>query len=252
MHIHIDRYAYLNTCIHRWDPRLKIVSLFALLIAFSFVDQLKLLPLIFLIALAYLSAARLPVRHVIKVIKYPALLLLLVAVLLTVSAGGGTICTWWRIKIFAQGVRLGSVIVMRSLSQFLLALVIFETTPFPYTIKALYLLHLPEKLVAIAFFSLRFIYVYLEQMRKMRIAVKLRGASDLMRWRTFAVGAGVIGSLLIRSFEQAEHINRAMVLRGYCGKLRIQHHFCCVAADYIKSGVTLTLALLVMAAEVGL
>jgi cobalt/nickel transport system permease protein len=81
-------------------------------------------------------------------------------------------------------------------------------------------LRLPQLLVQIATFMLRYMDVILDEMRRMRIARESRGfvARDLRHVPVLAKSAG---ALFIRSYERGERVHLAMLSRGYSGSMPI-------------------------------
>lgn len=79
-------------------------------------------------------------------------------------------------------------------------------------------LRLPEQLVQIMGFMIRYLDVVTEEMRRMRIARESRGfrATSIKDWPVVARSAG---ALFIRSYERGERVHLAMVSRGYTGTL---------------------------------
>ena len=47
MNLWIDEYAHLDSPLHRWNPRGKLLGLFALIFAFSLVSDVRFLPVMF-------------------------------------------------------------------------------------------------------------------------------------------------------------------------------------------------------------
>lgn len=79
-------------------------------------------------------------------------------------------------------------------------------------------LRLPDQLVQIMGFMIRYLDVVTDEMRRMRIARQARGfrATSLRHWPVVARSAG---ALFIRSYERGERVHLAMVSRGYTGKM---------------------------------
>ena len=100
-----------------------------------------------------------------------------------------------------------------------------STSTFILIASALRELKVPEKLVSMILFTYRYIFVYLDDLRKMRTSLKLRGFKNRNSMRSLKSSTSLIGSLLIRSFEQTERIYNAMILRGYTGKIYYNSEF---------------------------
>ncbi len=79
-------------------------------------------------------------------------------------------------------------------------------------------LHVPNQLVQIAGFMMRYLEVVSGEMRRMRIAREARGfqARSPRHWPVVARSAG---ALFIRSYERGERVHLAMVARGYTGHI---------------------------------
>jgi len=79
-------------------------------------------------------------------------------------------------------------------------------------------LRLPNQLVQIMGFMIRYLDVVTDEMHRMRVARESRGfrARSIRQWPVVARSAGV---LFIRSYERGERVHLAMMSRGYTGKL---------------------------------
>ena len=79
-------------------------------------------------------------------------------------------------------------------------------------------LGVPDQLVQIMGFMIRYLDVVGDEMRRMRVARESRGfrATTLRHWPVVARSAG---ALFIRSYERGERVHLAMVSRGYTGTL---------------------------------
>lgn len=79
-------------------------------------------------------------------------------------------------------------------------------------------LRLPNQLVQIMGFMIRYLDVVTDEMRRMRVARESRGfrARSIKQWPIVARSAG---ALFIRSYERGERVHLAMMSRGYTGKL---------------------------------
>ena len=79
-------------------------------------------------------------------------------------------------------------------------------------------LRLPNLLVQIMGFMVRYLDVVTSEMHRMKIARESRGftASNPRHWPVLARSAG---ALFIRSFERGERVHLAMLSRGYTGRM---------------------------------
>ncbi len=98
------------------------------------------------------------------------------------------------------------------------SIVLAATTTVEDLLLGLQRLRLPEVLVQIAAFMVRYLAVITDQARRMQIARISRGHDPRFLWQA-AVFARTLGALFIRSFERGERVYLAMISRGYTGKL---------------------------------
>lgn len=99
------------------------------------------------------------------------------------------------------------------------AAVLLGATTEPHElVRALDKLRLPQPLVQIAAFMLRYLEVILAELDRMRIARESRGftARSIRHW---PVLAATLGALFIRSYERGERVHLAMLSRGYTGRM---------------------------------
>ena len=77
---------------------------------------------------------------------------------------------------------------------------------------------MPELLVQIASFMLRYMHVVSDEMKRMKLARESRGftATGIRSWPIIAQSGG---ALFIRSYERGERVHLAMLSRGYTGRL---------------------------------
>jgi cobalt/nickel transport system permease protein len=239
MHIELDKYAHLDSMIHNWDIRFKIVSLIILIFAFSFIKEIVLIPFILILSITLVFLSQIPFFYVIKRLKYILLFLIIMVLVLSISSGGTVLYSFYIFSVYKEGFWLGFIIFFRTVTILMVFFIVLESAPFHRTIIALYSLKIPEKLISIIYFTYRYIYVYFEAYRKMKIALQIRGMNNRLIFFHFKTQSGIIGSMLIRSFEQAERIYSAMILRGYRGKFMINSKFSSCRQDYIKTFIIL-------------
>lgn len=108
-------------------------------------------------------------------------------------------------------------------------------------------LHLPQPLVQIMSFMIRYLEVVTGELNRMRIARASRGfqARSLRQWP--ALGA-TLGALFIRSYERGERVHLAMLSRGYAGRMPTLHVLTATRAQWVLSGILPAVAVTVCAA----
>lgn len=129
---------------------------------------------------------------------------------------------------FAAGVWLSGAtgkaadLVVRSYLSAAAVLVVMGATPMPGLLRAMEWLGAPRFLVQVAHFLYRYLFVLSEQAQHMRLAALSRGLDrgGFRRSRSlWRAAGGALAVLFARSQARAEAIHRAMLARGYAGRL---------------------------------
>ncbi|OCR01196.1 cobalt transporter [Oscillatoriales cyanobacterium USR001] len=142
----------------------------------------------------------------------------------------------WERAIFLL---IRSLICLLAMNSFLLTL-----PPHSFGV-ALSSLPLPTGIKEIVLLAGQYLEILLSEVTKMQRAAKCRGLSGSSGWLRYA-SAAMIGSLYLRSFDRAERVYGAMVIRGYQGrfpgesKLSSQERLGFLVAISIATIITLT------------
>ncbi len=210
----IDEYAHLHSIFHRWDPRPKLIAFITLIIAFSVINSLYLLPLMLAVSGLIFIISRLPFLYLLKRLRLPGFFIIMMALILPFFSGQTVIAQLGGIAVKQEGCMALLLITVKFLSILTIGIVLFGTTPFHTNIKAMRALGLPPLLSDMMFFTYRYIFEIEEKLQIMKIAMKQRGFRS-GRLHSLKTLAHLAGTLLVRSHEQSERVYKAMILRGY-------------------------------------
>lgn len=215
MNIGLDRYCESDSLLHRWNAQDKLLGLGALMLSFSAVQQLSLLPVMVAITTILFVASQLPLQLWRDRLKLPGFFL--VSMLLWLPFSGETVLAQLGPGvIYWEGVQSLLLLATRFVCILTLGLVLVGTAPFLTLVRALRAWGLPVLLADMMLLSYRYLYDIGAEFQTMRTAMKLRGfRGHRLNRRTLAVLASLAGSLLVRSYEKSERVYSAMRLRGY-------------------------------------
>lgn len=248
MALEIDRYAHVESSLQRWDPRFKLISLFLLIFVLASLRTLPLTVLGAALSIGLLLLSRIPLGFVFAGLKWVILFLLPFFIILPVTYPG-TEAYWLGIPFAPEGLRLATLIVVKSFSIIVVALVLFGTRRFDVSMVALHRLRCPSLIVQMMLFTYRYIFLFMDEMKRLDTAMKARGFVKKPNIYTLKVMGGFIGTLLIRSFERTERIYKAMLSKGYQGELPTMVEFQSNRRDFIKAGLVLTCAILLLCGD---
>lgn len=212
----LDRYASLDSPIHRWETRCKLVGLMALAFAIAAVDVLVLLPAVLAIAFSCYALARLPLAYWWRRVRYPGFFLVALVAALPFAAGDTVLWAWGPVRVYREGCLAVLPIAGRFAAILTLGLVAFGTHPVAETVRALRSLGLSPILTDLMLLSYRYLTELGDDWQRMQVAVQLRGFRNRrLDGQTLRLWAALTGSLLVRSYERSERVYQAMRLRGY-------------------------------------
>ncbi len=244
----IDRFADLDSPIHRWDERWKLGAAACFLLGLALVRQrLEVAALGPLVALTLLLLSRLPILFVLVRLRGVLALLVFFCVVMPLTGPDPS-------RLFAgvswseSGLEMASRLVIKVFAIVVVVMTVFATSPVHRTMAALQRLRLPAVLVQLVYFTYRYVFVFADESARMRQALAARGwsARSGLRRRTFTTIGHFVGNLLVHSTERAERVRDALVARGYDGAFRTTATPRTAASDVIKfallagAGVALT------------
>jgi len=203
------------------DPRSRTIA--AALFALVVVGQDSLLPLGAAVALALLTAvlARLdPVATLRRLLALDGFMVLAL-VSLPFTVPGETAVSLFGIEASQAGLLLSLAILLKANAVVLMMLALLGSMDPVAFGQALRRLGVPEKLVQIYLFTLRYLDVLHHEFRRLRTAMRARAftlRSDRHTWRSLGY---LVGMLMVRSVERSERIVAAMRCRGFDGSFPV-------------------------------
>ncbi len=220
------------------DPRSKIISFLAIIFCMILtpITRLKDFGLYFLLILAMVFLSRVALKEILKRACIIIPFVLFIAIFVPFLKEGTTYWSlkvgYWELDITYEGIlTFLNIIVKSSLSIFLLV-VASSTTAFSDFLKGLDLLRMPRLLIMLMSFMYRYLFVLLDEAKRLMRARSLRSFRSRYR-EQFRVIGYMIGVLFIRTFERAERIYSAMAVRGFRGEILGVKHFKLSYRDFL-------------------
>ncbi len=246
MHLpEIDKYAHINSLFHSWDSRIKLVSLSLLIFSVVLNPNLIIASFVLLLAIVLVFLSRIPFSFVLIHLRWVLLFCLFFFIIMPLTVPGNEIIRWNFVSISREGTKLASLITLRAISAVLLIFPMIGTMRFDTTIKALQKLKVPNKFIQMIMFTYRYIFVFMEEARRMFIAANARVFKKGTNIRTLKIISNLIGMLFIHSFERTQNIYNAMVSRGYTGYLKtLDDDFRLCGKDFLKGFFIVVTALI--------
>ena len=201
----------------RWDGRWKLAALTLLAVGVSLLSNPW--PTAAAVGLALLLAlfAKVPL----PVLVGRMLLLLM-----------GLIPVWLVLPFTAEnGVLTATTLSLRLLAIGTVGLALLRSAPLPVTLAAAHRLYVPGVLIQIAQLAYRYAFLFFDEARRLRIALRVRGFRARTSTHTYRTTGHTVGTLLVRGGDRAERVADAMRCRGFDGRFHCLHRFRANAAD---------------------
>jgi cobalt/nickel transport system permease protein len=140
-------------------------------------------------------------------------------IMLPFSVPGDSLFTLGPLSASAEGFERALQIVLKANAIVIMLMTLIGTLEPVVLGHALGQLRLPEKLIHLFLFTVRYIGVLFDEYQRLRMAMRARAfvaGSNRHTWRSLG---WLIGMLLVRSLERSQRILAAMKCRGFNGKL---------------------------------
>jgi cobalt/nickel transport system permease protein len=251
----LDSAAEGDSPFHRWDVRFKLVALlgFALLV----VSTRTLLAALVAVLLSLIAVllARLPLtrslRRLLAISGFLSMFLIIMP-LTAVTRPGDTLLLFGNLDWLSfnlRGLWLALAIAGKACAVALLMEPLLATASLPRTVEGLTRLGVPEKVAQMILLAHRYIFVFLEEARRMQIGMQVRGFQRRSNVETLRVLGNFLGMLFVRSFERTHRVYDAMQARGYQGRFPAPFYFKVTAGDWLHASIWILLGIALVAID---
>ncbi len=204
--------------LRRIDARLRVGATVLFALAVVTLGHLPAAALALAIALAVAVAARLSFRPVLQKLLALDGFMVLALASLPFTVPGTPLFDLGGLAATEEGLARALLILLKANAVLLMVLALVGTLGAVGLGQALRGLGVPEKLVQLHLFTVRYLDVLSREYRRLRLAMRARAfrlRCDRHSWRTIGY---LFGMLMVRSVERAERILRAMRARGFDGR----------------------------------
>jgi len=234
------------------DPRVKVITFLALLLAVNLSQGLLIIVALYFLTLLLAWRSRIPLGFFIKrVLLFMPFFTGLVALpaLFNIFTPGEPIVTLWQTERFhlaitMQGLRTATFLVLRVGVSVSLAILSVLTTPWATLLKALRVLRLPQVFILILSLAYRYAFLLLHTASSMLLARHSRTVGRLSGGENRRWIAASAGTLLAKSYHLSQGVYLAMLSRGFQGEAQMLDTFHLKPSDWLWGATFLAVALL--------
>jgi cobalt/nickel transport system permease protein len=202
------------------DPRVKMISILALLIAVGLSRSLLVLLGLYGVTLVLAWRSAVPMGFFVKRVWLfmPFFTGLIALPAFFVTPGPPLLALPLGLVITRTGALTALFLLLRVSTSVSLGVLLMLTTAWPTLLKALSVLRVPEGFILILGMTYRYIYLLLRTAEDMFLSRKSRVAGHMSSAEERRVLAASAGTLLNKSLHLSGEVYLAMQSRGYCGQ----------------------------------
>lgn len=233
----------------RLDPRGRILAALAFALAVTVAGRMATLALSLAFAAAAAGLAGLTTGDVLRRLAPLNVFMLLLLVIVPFAAEGVPLATFGPLRYSREGLSLAFAVALKGNAIVLAIVSLVGTMDMIVLGHALHHLFVPDKLVHLMLFTVRYIEVLRREYGRLAAAMKARGFRPRMSRHTYRAYGYLVGMLLVRSLDRSERIVAAMKCRGFRGRFYLLDHFALSRRDVCFAVVVAAVLVLLAAAE---
>ena len=164
------------------------------------------------------------------------------------SGNNDVVTTIFTFDIYKTGLLEMFAILFKATAGLSMGIILTATTTNIEIIYGLQKLRLPSIIIAIMSFSIRYIDVFIDEFKRVKISMQSRGYIE-RGIKTLLPIAYASGAMLIRGYERGERVYLSMISRGFSGVIELQDR------EYTKSNYLMfltTISVLVLVLDISL
>ena len=235
-----EKTAQKSGLLQSLDPRVRLVGLFALVLAAALTHKLIVVAALFAGAVLIAVCSRVSIFTLAKrvwlivlgftgVIAIPALFV----------TPGRTIAAQGSLAITEQGLRSAALLVLRVETAVTFTSLLILCTPWPQVLKALRALLLPKEAIAMLAMTYRYIFLLVQTAGQMFESRRSRTVGVLPPDEQRRMAARTAGVLLSKSVVLSNEVYLAMQSRGFRGDVQVLSDFHLTMWDFVALAVFL-------------
>ena len=225
--------------LHELSPQLKILATLLIVISIAFSKIINPFQIISHAVIVFLIIRRsnIPLKTYLKRLTLDIPFILFALFLPFLSSGNNDmVFTLFSFEVYRTGLLEMFAILFKATAGLSMGIVLTATTTNIELIYGLQKLKVPPIIIAIMSFSIRYIDVFIDEFKRVKISMQSRGYIE-KGIKTLLPIAYASGAMLIRGYERGERVYLSMISRGFTGVIELQDR------DYKQSNYLLALTI---------
>jgi cobalt/nickel transport system permease protein len=213
-----EQFSQGDSLLHRTDTRVKLVSAMSLTLVIALCHSLYTGLAGLSVGLLLLIFAKLDLRLVLWRLVLVNSFIAFLWITLPLTYPGETLYAFGPVSLSRQGIELAALISIKANAVIVFFITLLATSTVADVGHGLESLRMPKKLCLLLLFSYRYIFVVSQEYHRLLRAAKLRCFKPRTNLHTYRTYAYLFGMTLVKSWNRAERVGQAMLLRGFHGQ----------------------------------
>ena len=225
--------------LHELSPQLKILATLLIVVSIAFSKIINPFQIISHAVIVFLiiRLSNIPLKTYLKRLTLDIPFILFALFLPFLSSGNNDmVFTLFSFEVYRTGLLEMFAILFKATAGLSMGIVLTATTTNIELIYGLQKLKVPPIIIAIMSFSIRYIDVFIDEFKRVKISMQSRGYIE-KGIKTLLPIAYASGAMLIRGYERGERVYLSMISRGFTGVIELQDR------DYKQSNYLLALTI---------
>lgn len=212
-----DSIATGATALHRADPRMKLLGLVPFAFTVALVQEPAVAALGLAVALLLYLSIRPGMKSTLRRLTAVNVFVVFFWVIVPPTYGGEAAFSLGPVQFSMEGLRICALVTLKT-NALLFAFAALACTHSPIDLGlALQQLRFPEKLCRLLVFSYRYIFDTRLEFLRLQRAANMRCFRPGTNRHTYTTIAHLLAATLLRSYDRADQVHKAMLLRGFGG-----------------------------------
>ena len=210
--------------LHELSPQLKILATLLIVVSIAFSKIINPFQIISHAVIVFLiiRLSNIPLKTYLKRLTLDIPFILFALFLPFLSSGNNDmVFTLFSFEVYRTGLLEMFAILFKATAGLSMGIVLTATTTNIELIYGLQKLKLPPIIIAIMSFSIRYIDVFIDEFKRVKISMQSRGYIE-KGIKTLLPIAYASGAMLIRGYERGERVYLSMISRGFTGVIELQ------------------------------
>jgi cobalt/nickel transport system permease protein len=251
--VYAEEYASLPGLLQARDPRMKVLSMFLIIMLVMFTRDLRVLFALYLVCLSLAITSKIgPVFFLKRTWIFIPLFSFFIAVpaLFDVFTPGKIIFSFsvfsLKFSVTQEGLSGAALFVSRVITSVSFVILLSLTTRNTQLLKALRTFKVPQIFVVTLGMCYRYIYLFVEILEHTFLAIKSRVGVRVHHKKGRELVAWNIANLWLRSYNLNNQVYNSMLSRGYTGEPQVLNEFKTDVSDWLMMGFSAALLIIAL------